>query len=200
MPACSETPRSGKAARCAVCDGKFGLVRHYSWRTQLCSKKCVDCFSRTERPQLVALAPNHLKPGAREPREGSMPAVNHTVSGGADAHHRMADPLICVKGRKKWMIPGMTCSAPWCILLALLSATVSPTRSFSQGTSEQRIACTPDVLRLCSAFIPNADEITSCLKEKNAELSDACRTAFEPATTQLPGVSDGANVRKRTAR
>jgi hypothetical protein len=28
--------------RCAVCDGKFGLVRHYSWRTPLCSKKCVD--------------------------------------------------------------------------------------------------------------------------------------------------------------
>jgi hypothetical protein len=40
----SERLRSGRAARCAVCDGKFGLVRHYSWRTQLCSKKCVDRF------------------------------------------------------------------------------------------------------------------------------------------------------------
>ena len=48
MPNCSERPRSGRAARCAVCDGKFGLVRHYSWRTQLCSKKCVDRF-RTRR-------------------------------------------------------------------------------------------------------------------------------------------------------
>jgi hypothetical protein len=28
--------------RCAVCDGKFGLIRHYSWRTALCSKKCAD--------------------------------------------------------------------------------------------------------------------------------------------------------------
>ena len=27
---------SDKAMRCAVCEGKFGLVRHYSWRTQLC--------------------------------------------------------------------------------------------------------------------------------------------------------------------
>ena len=44
MPNCSESLRSGKAARCAVCDGKFGLVRHYSWRTSLCSKKCVDRF------------------------------------------------------------------------------------------------------------------------------------------------------------
>jgi hypothetical protein len=31
-------------ARCAVCDGKFGLVRHYSLRTQPCSRKCVDRF------------------------------------------------------------------------------------------------------------------------------------------------------------
>jgi hypothetical protein len=34
----------GKAKRCAVCDGKFGLIRYYSWRTPLCSKKCVDHF------------------------------------------------------------------------------------------------------------------------------------------------------------
>ena len=30
------------AKRCAVCDGKFGLIRYYSWRTALCSKKCGD--------------------------------------------------------------------------------------------------------------------------------------------------------------
>jgi hypothetical protein len=40
----SESVRSGRAARCAACDRKFGLVRHYSWRTPLCSKKCVDRF------------------------------------------------------------------------------------------------------------------------------------------------------------
>ena len=45
MPNRSESPRSGRAARCAACDGKFGLVRHYSWRTPLCSKKCVDRFN-----------------------------------------------------------------------------------------------------------------------------------------------------------
>jgi hypothetical protein len=41
---CSESLKCGRAARCAFCDGKFGLVRHYSWRTPLCSKKCVDRF------------------------------------------------------------------------------------------------------------------------------------------------------------
>jgi hypothetical protein len=35
---------SDKVMRCAVCDGKFGLVRHYSSRTPLCSRKCVDRF------------------------------------------------------------------------------------------------------------------------------------------------------------
>ena len=39
-----ESHGSDKAMRCAVCEGKFGLVRHYSWRTPLCSRKCVDRF------------------------------------------------------------------------------------------------------------------------------------------------------------
>jgi hypothetical protein len=30
--------------RCAICEGRFGLIRHYSWRTALCSKKCADRF------------------------------------------------------------------------------------------------------------------------------------------------------------
>ncbi|NEU97099.1 hypothetical protein FNJ47_14955 [Bradyrhizobium sp. UFLA 03-164] len=44
MPNCTKDPGHGKATRCAVCDGKFGLVRYHSWRTPLCSKKCVDRF------------------------------------------------------------------------------------------------------------------------------------------------------------
>ena len=49
MPNCSESHRSDRATRCAVCDGKFGLVRHYSWRTPLCSKECVDRFGARRR-------------------------------------------------------------------------------------------------------------------------------------------------------
>jgi hypothetical protein len=29
--------RNGAAKRCAICDGKFGVIRYYSWRTALCS-------------------------------------------------------------------------------------------------------------------------------------------------------------------
>jgi hypothetical protein len=103
------------------------------------------------------------------------------------------------ESQNNWMLRPMPL-ARWGVSLSLLSATISPVPSFSQGTTAQRMACTPDALRLCSAFIPNADEITSCLREKNAEFSDACRTAFEAAMTQLPGVSDGARARKHTAR
>ena len=44
MPYRLENHGSDKAMRCAVCESKFGLVRHYSWRTPLCSRKCVDRF------------------------------------------------------------------------------------------------------------------------------------------------------------
>jgi hypothetical protein len=33
-----------RAARCALCDGNFGLIRHYCCRTALCSRKCVEHF------------------------------------------------------------------------------------------------------------------------------------------------------------
>jgi hypothetical protein len=105
-----------------------------------------------------------------------------------------------VECRNKRKLLRLTSLAQWCMSLPLLSLTVSSTPSFSQGTLEQRLACTPDVLRLCSAFIPNADQITTCLIGKNAELSDACRTVFEPVANQLPGVSDGTGARNRAAR
>jgi hypothetical protein len=107
--------------------------------------------------------------------------------------------MMNMESQNNWMLRPMPL-AQWCVSLALLSATVSPAPSFSQGTLARRMACTPDVLRLCSAFIPNADEITTCLREKNVELSDACRTAFEPVINQLPGVIDVTGARKRTAR
>jgi hypothetical protein len=107
--------------------------------------------------------------------------------------------MMNMESQNNWTLRSMPL-ARWCVSLALLSATISPAASFSQGTTAQRMACTPDALRLCSAFIPNADEITICLREKNAELSDACRMVLEAATNQPPSVSDGTATRKRTAK
>jgi hypothetical protein len=107
--------------------------------------------------------------------------------------------MMNMESQVNWMLRPMPL-AQRCVLLLLSSTTVSPTPSFSQGTLAQRTACTPDMLRLCGTFVPNPDAITTCLRERNADLSDACRTAFEAALNQLPGVSDGTGARKRTTR
>ena len=96
----------------------------------------------------------------------------------------MVDPLMNAEYRNKWMLLRLTHLTRWRLPLALLSVTASPTLSFSQGILDQRLACTPDVLRLCSAFI-------------NALLCDACRTAFEAGMKQLPNASDSTQSRKR---
>jgi len=82
-----------------------------------------------------------------------------------------------------------------CVSATLLSMTATPAHS-SQGTPEQRLACTLDAFRLCSTFIPNADEITICLKEKYANLSDACRVALDAGLRQPPNESDSTRSRK----
>jgi hypothetical protein len=59
---------NGAAKRCAICDGKFGLIRHYSWRTALCSKRCADRFKTRQEgdrrwlPHLCAPPPNVFHP------------------------------------------------------------------------------------------------------------------------------------------
>ena len=44
MPNGPQCLRNGPTKRCAICDGRFGLIRYYSCRTALCSKKCADRF------------------------------------------------------------------------------------------------------------------------------------------------------------
>jgi hypothetical protein len=89
--------------------------------------------------------------------------------------------------------------AQLCMSVALLSTAAAPALS-SQGTPEQRLACTPDVFRLCNAFIPNADEITICLTQKNADLSEACKAALEVGLKQTPNAIDSTQSRKRTTK
>jgi hypothetical protein len=59
--------------------------------------------------------------------------------------------------------------------------------AWSQGTAQQRAACTPDVFRLCSAFIPDSDRITACLVSRQQELSDACASVFSPSRSTMSG-------------
>jgi len=103
------------------------------------------------------------------------------------------------KGQGEWMPRSLRPLKRWCSLLALASGIASPATSIAQGTPEARQACTPEAFRLCSAHIPNADEVAACLRERNAELSDACRK-FVAAGTTPPERSDNVDARKRIAR
>jgi hypothetical protein len=57
----------------------------------------------------------------------------------------------------------------------------------AQGTAQQRAACTPDVFRLCSEFIPDPDRITACLVSRQQELSDTCASVFSPPRSTTSG-------------
>jgi len=50
--------------------------------------------------------------------------------------------------------------------------------------------CEPDVMRLCSEFVPDRDRIVACLKAKRRQLSQSCLTALQPKrenTSKNPG-------------
>lgn len=65
---------------------------------------------------------------------------------------------------------------PILVLAALTLATPFP--ALAQGTAEQRAACTPDALRLCSVDIPDVGRITACLRRERARVGLACRQAM----------------------
>jgi len=49
----------------------------------------------------------------------------------------------------------------------------------AQGTEQQRQACQPDALRLCSEFVPDVDRITACMLKNRIRLSPPCRVLFQ---------------------
>jgi hypothetical protein len=72
------------------------------------------------------------------------------------------------------------------VAAALITACICNAAALAQenlGTPEQRAACTPDALRLCSSFIPDPDKVESCLRQRKPDLSDACKSVFERRAT-----------------
>jgi len=64
------------------------------------------------------------------------------------------------------------------IAILLMHASVQAAPAAYRGTEEARLACTPDVFRLCGEFIPDATRITMCLQQKIRFLSSGCRAVF----------------------
>jgi hypothetical protein len=59
----------------------------------------------------------------------------------------------------------------------LVTASVTPASAQAANAAE---LCTPDVMRLCNEFVPDADRIVVCLKIKQRQLSAECLDALSP--------------------
>ena len=57
-----------------------------------------------------------------------------------------------------------------CIAIVVASD-VTPSAA---ATPEERVACTPDVQRLCSSDIPNVERVVACMKRERSKLSPGC--------------------------
>ena len=79
--------------------------------------------------------------------------------------------------------------------LGLMLATalaISTLPAAGQGYSQaQEQACTPDAMRLCSAFIPDVDRITVCMIQNKSQLSPGCRAHFRPEPSEVSSVRAG---------
>lgn len=85
--------------------------------------------------------------------------------------------------------------AAW-IAVGVLAAH-GPNFAFAQGTEQQREACTPDALRLCGQFIPDAGKVEACLRNAGPKLSPPCRVVFNPPP---PSNNQTTPVRERRLR
>ena len=65
--------------------------------------------------------------------------------------------------------------------LVLVSLAGTASAQQDRGTAEQRAACTPDAFRLCTSYIPDPTNVEACLRQKKADLSEACGAVFDQA-------------------
>ena len=83
-----------------------------------------------------------------------------------------------------------------CILaFAVFFCTTTAFAQDTQGTPEQRAACTPDAFRLCSSYIPDPARVEYCLSQNTAELSDACRLVFEQSAGPQKQINESPRFR-----
>lgn len=54
----------------------------------------------------------------------------------------------------------------------------APALAGDRGSVEDQLACTPDVYRLCSQFVPDENKIVACLQRNVAQLSPDCHKVF----------------------
>ena len=68
------------------------------------------------------------------------------------------------------------CAAGFAAALFVMTG-ATPTAAQDPKAAE---LCTPDVMRLCNEFVPDAERITACMQKKRRQLSPECVAVFKP--------------------
>jgi len=71
----------------------------------------------------------------------------------------------------------LLCAMAGVLTVLIVAASTKPAAAQASDAADR---CTPDVMRLCNEFIPDADRIVACLKSKRTQLTPSCRSALQP--------------------
>lgn len=81
--------------------------------------------------------------------------------------------------KKSWNVQSrsLLCAAAGVLTVLMVAGTSKPAAAQASDAADR---CTPDVMRLCNEYIPDADRIVACLKVKRRQLSPSCSSALQP--------------------
>jgi hypothetical protein len=85
----------------------------------------------------------------------------------------MAWSGIFAREHRRVVVIGLCAARLMIALLALMI--VGKASAGERGSSDERRACVPDVLKHCGEFIPDPDRIAACLRRNLLDLSPECR-------------------------
>ena len=71
----------------------------------------------------------------------------------------------------------LLCAVAGVLTVLMVAGGTKPAAAQSSDAADR---CTPDVMRLCNEFIPDADRIVACLKSKRRQLTPSCASALQP--------------------
>ena len=83
------------------------------------------------------------------------------------------------------------------LVAVLCLAGIATAEAGFRVTAEQRAACTPDAIRLCSSEIPDVGRVAACMRANQASLSPRCRATFVQAGTGRTFASPYRHARTR---
>jgi hypothetical protein len=83
-----------------------------------------------------------------------------------------------VKNVSKIQSRPLLCAAAGMLTVLMVTSATKPAAAQASDAADR---CTPDVMRLCNEFIPDADRIVACLKAKRRQLTPSCLTALQPS-------------------